>query len=146
VVEEAALGDDQRQAGLAWRGVAIAVPTEAARRALAALTRAVAPPKDRCGGGKQRYTAANLRLGERGTPMLAAAEDCWKLYVHGGRTRARDTAECMGKAGSLLMACQPRVVLPQGPGNGVYDRATAEKARARGEWRETGTALPKGPA
>ena len=67
VVEEAAPGDDQRQAGLAGRGVAVAVPTEAAHRALAALTRAAAPPEDRCGGGKHRYTTANLRLGERGT-------------------------------------------------------------------------------
>ena len=33
--------------------------------------------------------------------MLAAAEDCWKLYVHEGRTKARDTAEHMGKAGTL---------------------------------------------
>ena len=104
MVEEAAPGDDQRQAGLAGRGVAVAVPTEAAHRALAALTRAAAPPEDRCGGGKHRYTTANLRLGERGTSMPAAAVDCWKLYVHEGRTKARDTAGRMGKADPQLMA------------------------------------------
>ena len=32
------------------------------------------------------------------------ASDCWKLYVHEGRTRARDTAERMGKADFHLMA------------------------------------------
>ena len=104
VEEEATPGDDQRPAGLAGRGVAVAATTEAARRALAALTRAAAPPEDRCGGGKHRYTTANLRLGERGTSMPEAAEDCWELYVHEGRTKARDTAERMGKADFHLMA------------------------------------------
>jgi hypothetical protein len=51
-VEEAAPGDDQRQAGLAGRGVAVPVATEAARRVLAGLTHAGSPSEDRCGGGK----------------------------------------------------------------------------------------------
>ena len=32
------------------------------------------------------------------------ASDCWKLYVHEGRTKARDTAERMGKADFHLVA------------------------------------------
>ena len=44
VVEEAAPGGDQRLAGLVGRGVAVAVATEVARRAPAALTRAATPP------------------------------------------------------------------------------------------------------
>jgi hypothetical protein len=73
-VEHLVPNDDQRQAGLAGRGVAEALAAEVARRAVIAVARDATVPGDRCGGGKQTHTTANIRLGSRGDAALAEAE------------------------------------------------------------------------
>ena len=73
-VEHLVPNDDQRQAGLAGRGVAEALAAEVARRAAIAVARDATAPGDRCGGGKQTHTTASIRLGSRGDAALAEAE------------------------------------------------------------------------